>query len=181
MLLKSKLPQSTSCHMARNGDCGMDSHSGVLWPTESKQTLAWDVTCYFFLQNLGKPGSVSTCMNQASRLWTRSTGCRLRPKQSSARIPNSKRVCHCVQERTRQYMVVALHRGPQYRPSSTIILIIGTPLKSIPDFGKPPYLHTTLAYSLYLHNFPLHPHVNYASGKELLKAHSLSQRVHVGT
>ena len=43
-------------------------------------------------------------------------------------------------------MVVSQNRGPQYRPQNTliliigtIILIIGTPKKGTPNFGKPPF------------------------------------------
>ena len=38
--------------------------------------------------------------------------------------------------------------GPQYRPPNTIVLIIGTPKKGTPNFGKPPYSSIVLWFSL---------------------------------
>ena len=37
-------------------------------------------------------------------------------------------------------MVVSLNGGPQNRPQYTIILLIGTPKKGSPNFGKPPFV-----------------------------------------
>ena len=36
-------------------------------------------------------------------------------------------------------LVVSQNRGPQYRPQNTIVLIIRTPKKSTPNFGKLPF------------------------------------------
>ena len=36
-------------------------------------------------------------------------------------------------------MVVSQNRGPQYSPQNIIVLIMGTPNKVPPNFGKPPH------------------------------------------
>ena len=40
------------------------------------------------------------------------------------------------------HLVVSQNKGPQYRPQNTIVLIIGTPKKGTPSFGKPPLSYT---------------------------------------
>ena len=35
--------------------------------------------------------------------------------------------------------LVAFQGGPQYRPPNSIVLIMGTPKKVPPNFGKPPF------------------------------------------
>ena len=39
----------------------------------------------------------------------------------------------------RTYSSFSKIRGPQYRPQNTIVLIIGTPKRGTPNFGKLPY------------------------------------------